>query len=58
MDVSAPNNPVLITTITGEYFKDVIPFGDILICYVTTGIMLYDISDPTNPVAVKLIQNT
>jgi hypothetical protein len=57
-DVVHPSNPVEIRTITGAYFKDVIPYGDLLICYVSDGIMLYDISDPTNPVEVKMIANS
>lgn len=58
MDVAHPANPVEIRTITGAYFKDVIPYGNLLICYISTGIMLYDITDPTNPQAVKLIANS
>ncbi|MEO6670028.1 MAG: hypothetical protein ABIN36_11165 [Ferruginibacter sp.] len=57
-NVSNPVHPAEIRTITGAYFKDVIPFGDLLICYVSDGIMLYDISDPTNPVQVKMITNS
>lgn len=56
-NVSNPANPVEIKTITGGYFKDVIPYGDLLICYISTGISLYDISNPTNPVFIKLIAN-
>jgi hypothetical protein len=57
LNVTDPSNPTQIRTVTGAYFKDVIPYGNLLICYVSTGIMLYDISDATNPVAVKLIEN-
>lgn len=57
-NVSNPHSPAAITTVTGAYFKDVIPYGNLLICYISTGIMLYDISDPANPVAIKQIQNT
>ena len=56
-NVANPANPVEIKTITGAYFKDVIPYGDLLICYVSTGISLYDISNPTNPIFIKLIAN-
>lgn len=55
--VADPVNPVEIKTVTGAYFKDVIPYGNILICYVSTGIMLYDITNPANPVLLKLIAN-
>jgi len=57
INVADPANPVEIRTVTGAYFKDVIPYGDLLICYVSTGILLYDISNPTNPSLVKLIAN-
>ncbi len=56
-NVANPASPVEIRTITGGYFKDVIPYGNLLICYVSTGISLYDISNPTNPVFIKLIAN-
>ena len=56
-NVANPANPVEIRTITGGYFKDVIPYGDLLICYISTGISLYDITNPTNPVFIKLIAN-
>ena len=56
-DVSVPANPVEVKTVTGSYFKDVIPYGNQLICYVSTGINLYDISNPSDPVLVKQINN-
>jgi len=56
-DVSVPSNPVEVKTVTGSYFKDVIPYGNQLICYVSTGINLYDISNPSDPVLVKQISN-
>jgi hypothetical protein len=56
-NVSQPSNPIEIRTVTGAYFKDVIPYGNLLICYVSTGLILYDISDPTNPLLLKEILN-
>jgi len=56
-DVSQPANPAEIRTVTGAYFKDVIPYGNLLICYVSSGIILYDITAPTNPVLLKHITN-
>ena len=38
----------------GSYI-DVIPYGNTLICWVTTGIILYDISDNRNPVLITTI---
>lgn len=56
-DVSNPANPIEKTTITGKYFKDVIPYNNQLICYVSDGLSLYDISNPVNPVLIKHISN-
>lgn len=56
-NVSNPSNPVEKTTIKGENFKDVIPYNDLLICYVTNGITLYDISLPEAPVLIQHIAN-
>lgn len=56
-DVSAPSHPIVLKTISGAYFKDVIPYGNLLICYVSTGIKLYDISNPVDPVFIKTIEN-
>ena len=56
-NVVHPENPVEIKTLTGQYFKDVIPYGNLLICYISNGIMLYDISNPVDPVEVRLIEN-
>jgi hypothetical protein len=56
-NVSAPANPVEKITIKGENFKDVIPYNNLLVCYVTTGITLYDISSPELPVLIQHIDN-
>lgn len=56
-NVANPANPIEIKTIGGGYFKDVIPYGNLLICYVSTGISLYDITIPGNPVFIKEIAN-
>lgn len=50
-------NPQRVRTITGETFYDVIPYGNILICQVTTGISLYDISNRHQPVYLSRILN-
>lgn len=57
INVQQPANPVVLTTLTGAYFKDVIAYNDLLICYVSTGLKLYDISVPTNPVLLTDILN-
>ena len=50
-------SPILLRTITGETFFDVIPYGNILICQVATGIALYDISVRHQPVFISRILN-
>ena len=50
-------NPVEIKTIPNAGFVDVIPYRDILICWVVDGISLYDISKRLQPVFIKTIDN-
>jgi len=49
--------PQLLRTINGETFFDVIPYGNILICQVSSGIALYDISTRHLPVFISRISN-
>lgn len=49
--------PSLQRTITGETFYDVIPYGNILICQVSGGIALYDITLRHQPVFLSRILN-
>lgn len=55
MNVKKPSEPVLIKKIDDAYFNDVIVYNDLLICYVNTGIRLYDITDAENPVYINLV---
>jgi len=50
--------PVSIQTITGSDFRDVIPYNGLLICYVTDGIALYDISNIANIKFIKKVLNS
>jgi hypothetical protein len=50
-------SPQLHRTITGETFFDVIPYGNILICQVSNGIALYDISTRYLPVFLSKVLN-
>ena len=50
-------DPVEINTISGSAFIDVIPYGDLLICWVDGGIDLYDISNRFKPALIKNIAN-
>lgn len=49
--------PLLLRTVQGETFYDVIPYGNILICQVGRGIALYDISNRHQPVFLSSILN-
>lgn len=50
-------NPVERQTLTGHHFIDLIPYNDLLIGWVSGGIVLYDISDRLHPVFIKEIMN-
>lgn len=50
-------NPVEIKTITGYYFIDIISYNDVLIGWVSDGIVLYNISNRLEPVFIKRIAN-
>ncbi len=56
-NISNTYSPILLRTITGETFFDVIPYGNILICQVTGGIALYDISNRHQPVFLSKLLN-
>lgn len=56
-NINNPYLPVERKVLKDANYKDVIPYGNLLICYVTTGILLYDISKPDDPVSLKLIAN-
>ncbi len=45
VNVKDPYSPKLMYTIADGNFKDVIPYDDLLICYVSTGLLVYDISN-------------
>jgi len=42
-------NPGLINSISGNWYLDVIPYYNTLICWVSDGVILYDISNPASP---------
>ncbi|MDO9373718.1 MAG: hypothetical protein V4725_04530 [Bacteroidota bacterium] len=56
-NVARPYSPKLLSTKNDGVFVDVIPYNNTLICYVESGILLYDISKPAEPVLVKSIAN-
>jgi hypothetical protein len=57
VNVANPNSPQTIQTITGNNFRDVIPYNNMLICFVTDGIALYDISNTSNIQLIKKLSN-
>lgn len=58
IDVADKTKPKVIKTIDDdENYIDVIPYEDVLIAYVQGGIVLFDISNPVNPVKVSTIKS-
>ena len=45
VNVKNPSAPKLMYTVENGNFKDVIPYDDLLICYVSPGLQIYDISN-------------
>jgi hypothetical protein len=56
IDVKNPVSPLKLKNIDGAFFYDVIVYDKLLICYVETGIRLYDISTADDPMFINLIQ--
>jgi hypothetical protein len=57
LNVANPANPLVLQTLTGNNYLDVIPYNDMLICYVTDGIVLYDITNTNSIQLIKKITN-
>lgn len=55
LDISKPFAPVFIKTINNGSYIDVIPYMGSLICWVTNGVIVYDITDNRNPVLLSRI---
>lgn len=54
-NISQPFAPALISTKTDGRYVDVIPYDNVLICFVQDGIVLYDITKRAEPVLIKKI---
>ncbi len=46
VNVKNPSAPQLMYTVNDGNYFDVIPYGNLLICYVVTGLYIFDISNP------------
>lgn len=57
VDITNTAKPIIRKTLEDAGFEDVIVFGNLLICYVHTGIRLYDITTPDNPVYINTVAN-
>ena len=54
-DISNAYNPVLLKAVKDGSYLDVIPFNNMLLCWTTKGMILYDISDNRNPTRLTTI---
>lgn len=55
-DISHPYQPTLINiSINDGSYVDVIPYQNTLICWTTTGLILYDITNNRNPKLIKTV---
>lgn len=57
INIKKPTEPKIIYTKNDGDYIDVIPYENMLICYVTTGILIYDISDLRNISKIGEINN-
>lgn len=58
IDITDKTKPKVIKTIDDdEIYIDVIPYGNVLVAYVQGGIVLFDISNPVNPVKLSTNKN-
>jgi hypothetical protein len=55
VNVKDPASPKLMYTVDDGNFKDVIPYDNLLICYVSTGLQIYDISNLKNIIKVGTV---
>jgi hypothetical protein len=57
INIKKPSDPKIIYTKNDGYYMDVIPYDNMLICYVNAGILIYDISDLRNISKIGEINN-
>ena len=54
-DISNPYLPVLLTKRTDGSYIDVIPYNNQLICWISDGLLIYDITNKANPLKIAKI---
>ena len=54
-----PYAPVLVISIINlnETFYDIIIDGNVMICYIKSGIILFNVTDKLNPVFISTLKN-
>lgn len=57
VNIKNPSAPKIVYTKNDGYYLDVIPYDNMLICYVNTGILIYDISDLRNISKIGEVNN-
>lgn len=57
VNIKKPSDPKIIYTKIDGYYMDVIPYDNMLICYVNTGLLIYDISDLRNISKIGEVNN-
>lgn len=55
-DITEPFDPNFVDRLEDAEYIDVIPYGNVLLCWVADGLMIYDISDNKNPVRLTHIR--
>ena len=55
-NLNDPYSPSKIKTFNDDLYYDVIPYGNVLIAYVSKGVCFYDITDPLNPVLLSKLK--
>jgi hypothetical protein len=57
VNIKNPSDPKIMYTKNDGYYMDVIPYDNMLICYVSTGILIYDISNLQNISKIGEVNN-
>jgi hypothetical protein len=55
-DITNAYQPQFLTSLNDGEYIDVIPYGDVMLCWVADGLIIYDISDNHKPVRLTYIR--